>query len=218
MERARIRVGGRRSARMALGAAVLLAAACSTNREITEPEPMEVTEERVAEALIDEGDLTSGFTPAEQAEGFATEVLPEHACDDALGELEPEVEASRTFTDGTTTLTHVIGWFPGQGGAAEQVFRNVAAECAEVVATDAGVSIRAGHLDFGVLSDDTLPYAFEVEPTTGPIEERDLVIVRRGDLVSVIRVEGLRPSDKQLIDGAARVAIGYVGLLHDDTT
>lgn len=202
---------------LGLGAALALTA-CGTDRELTEPEPEPVTEERLTAALIDEGDLPEGYVAADEATPFAAEVVPEHECDDPLAELEPEESASRGFSRDTVSVTHTVAWFPGQGAAVEQRFRDLAEDCDSVVVTDQGLTVRAGGLDFGVLSDDTVAVRVELEPATGPIEERDVVLIRRGDLVSVIRMDGPRPSDKALLDGAARVALGYVGLLHDDTT
>lgn len=202
---------------LGLGAALALTA-CSTDRELTEPEPEPVTEERLTAALIDEGDLPDGYVAADEATPFATEVVPEHECDDRLAEMEPEESVSRDFSRGDIAVTHAVAWFPGQGGAVEQLFRDVAGDCSSVVVAEEGLAVRAGGLDFGVLSDDTLAIRFEIEPDSGTIEERDVVLMRQGDLVSVIRMTGPRPSDKALLDGAARVAIGYLGLLHDDTT
>jgi hypothetical protein len=200
-----------------VGAALVLAA-CGTDRELTEPEPVPVTEERLAEALVESGDLPEGYATVDgEGTPVSTEIVPEHECDDRIGELEPEESVSRDFTQGDVTFNHTVSWYPGQGGAVAELYRDVGADCSQAVADD-GVAIRAFPLDFGVLSDDTLPIAFEIEPDSGPILERDLVIMRQGDLVSVLRLEGPRPSDKVLLDGAARVAIGYLGLLHDDTT
>ncbi len=202
---------------LGLGAALALTA-CSTDRELTEPDPEPVTEERLTAALIDEGDLPEGYVAADEGTPFATEVVPEHECDDRLAELEPEESTSRDFSRDAVSVTHAVAWFPGQGGAVEQLFRDVAADCSSVVVTDQDLAIRTGGLDFGVLSDDTLAIRIEIEPGSGAIEERDIVLIRRGDLVSVLRMAGPRPSDKALLDGAVRVAIGYLGLLHDDTT
>jgi len=209
--RAGLRIGG-----VAVAAALALTA-CATDRKVTRPAPVEVTAERVAEALVTEADLPEGYAAVDDDAAFGREVLPEHACDDALAELTPEVEVGQTFRRGEVTVTHVIGWFPGQGPQAEAVLADVGGACAGVVATDTGVAIRAGRLDFGVLSDDVLPIAVEVEAPGAAIEERDLVVVRRGDLVSVLRVSGPRPSDKVLIDGAVRAGLGRLGLLHEDT-
>lgn len=205
---------------LALGVGAALAlTACSTDRELTEPEPEPVTEERLTAALIEAGDLPEGYVEVDGAgTSIATEVIPEHECDDRLAELEPEEAVSRDFTGTDATVSHAVAWFPGQGGAVEQLFRDIAADCANVVIAEQGLAIRTGGLDFGVLSDNTLPIRIEVEPDTGAITERDIVLMRQGDLVSVIKLTGPRPSDKALLDGAARVAIGYLGLLHDDTT
>ncbi|MFP5256655.1 MAG: hypothetical protein ACLGI8_12510 [Acidimicrobiia bacterium] len=202
---------------LGLGAALALSA-CSTDRELTEPDPEPVTEERLTAALIDEGDLPEGYVAADESTPFASEVLPEHECDDRLAELEPEESVSRDFTRDAVAVTHALAWFPGGGGAVEQLFRDVANDCSSVVVADQGLAIRTGGLDFGVLSDDTLAIRIELDPDSGAIEERDIVLMRKGDLVSLIRMSGPRPSDKALLDGAARVAIGYLGLLHDDTT
>lgn len=202
---------------LGLGAALALTA-CSTDRKLTEPDPEPVTEERLAAALIDEGDLPDGYVPADDGTPFASEVVTEHECDDRLAELEPEESVSRDFSRDDVSVTHAIAWFPGQGGAVEQLFREVASDCRSVVASEDGLAIRTGGLDFGVLSDRTLAIRIELEPQSGAIEERDIVLMRKGDLVSVIRMSGPRPSDKALLDGAVRIAIGYLGLLHDDTT
>lgn len=209
---------GRRAAALAMGAAVVLAA-CSTDRELTEPDPVPVTEELLVGALLTAADLPEGFTATEGAgPPISTEIVPEHECDDAVAQLEPEEAASAEFTGNGQTVVSNVAWFPGQGGAVDQLFRDVATLCRSVMATDQGVAIRAGALDFGVLSDDSLPIRFEVEPGDGPITERDVILLRQGDLVHVIRLTGPRPSDKVLLDRAARNAIGRLGLLHADTT
>lgn len=209
---------GRLITALGVGSALVLGA-CSTDRELTEPKPVPVTEERLQGTLLTIDDLPEGFTAASgPGTPIATEVLPEHECDDALADLEPKLEVSADFTGNGSELVDTTAWFPGQGAQAEQVFRDVAARCAQVVASEAGVSIRAGGLDFGVLSDDTVAIRFEVEPTTGAIVERDVILRREGDLVHVIRLTGPRPSDKALLDTAVRATIGRLGLLHQDTT
>ncbi len=209
---------GRRITALALGAVVAVGA-CSTDREITEPDPVPVTQKLLAANLLTEDDLPAGLT-AQEGDGtpIDAEVLPEHGCDDRISDLDPKQAASRDFTGDGITLTATLAWFPGNGGAVEQAYRDVADDCEQVVAADAGLAIRAGALDFGVLSDNTLAIRFEVEPTTGAITERDLIVMRQGDLVYVIRLTGPRPSDKALLDTAVRVAIGRLGLLHEDTT
>lgn len=209
---------GRLIAALGVGSALVLGA-CRTDRELTEPEPVPVTEERLQGTLLTVEDLPEGFT-AKPGPGtpIGTEVLEEHECDDALADLEPKLEVSTDFTANGLELIDTTAWFPGGGATVEQVFRDVAARCAAVVATDADVSVRAGGLDFGVLSNDTLAIRFEVEPRTGPITERDLILRREGDLVHVIRLSGPRPSDKALLDTAVRATIGRLGLLYQDTT
>lgn len=211
---------GRWIAATALSAALALGlGACRTDRELTEPEPLPVTEERLVGAQLTVEDLPAGFTAVDgPGTPISEEVLPEHDCDDTLAELEPKESASTDFRGNDATVTDTVAWFPGNGGAVELIFRDLATRCAGVVATDAGVSIRSGALDFGVLSDDTLAIRIEVEPETGAISERDIVLMRQGDLIHVIRLTGPRPSDKGLLDAAVRVAIGRLGLLHDDTT
>jgi hypothetical protein len=100
----------------------------------------------------------------------------------------------------------------------EALLEDVAEDCEAVVVDDQGLSLLTSSLDFGVLSDDTLAIQMEVESPDGSIEERDVILMREGDLISLIRVTGPRPSDKELLDSSVRVAIGRLGQLHDDTT
>lgn len=212
------RTRGRQIAGLGLGALLALGA-CSTNRELTEPEPVEVTEELLAGAVLTVDDLPSGFTAVDgPGTPISEEAVPEHECDDRLKDLEPELAASTDFNREGVVLTSTVAWFPGQGGAAEQVFRDVADDCSQVVVAEQGLAIRAGALDFGVLSDNTVPIRIEVEPDSGAITERDLIVAREGDLIHLIRLTGPRPSDKALLDQAVRAALGPLGLLHDDTT
>jgi len=196
----------------------LLAGACRTDREVTRPEPVPVTTELVEAALLTADDLPASFTAAAEATTIDTEIIPEHACDDAIADLDPEESASADFTGSGTRLTSTVAWFPGGGEAVDNLFRTVASSCAAVVVSEDDLSVRAGALDFGVLSDDTLAIQFDLEPTTGPIEERDLIIIREGDLLSVVRLTGPRPSNKELLDSVVRVAIGRLGGLAQDTT
>ena len=99
----------------------------------------------------------------------------------------------------------------------DRLFRDVAEDCEQVVVTAEDISMRTSELDFGVLSDDTLALKFELELPTGAIEERDLIIMREGDLVSLVRLTGPRPSNKELLDTVVRVAIGRLGRLAEDT-
>lgn len=209
---------GRRSAAVVAVLAVALGA-CRTDRELTEPEPVPVTEENLEATLLTADDLPEGFTVVPgPGTPINADLITEHECDDALKDLEPELVVSTDFTRGDLVLTDTAAWFPGQGGAAELVYRNIAASCGSVATADRSVAVRAGGLNFGVLSDDTLALGFEIEPRNGPILERDLVIMRQGDLVHVVRLTGPRPSDKALLDTAVRATIGRLGLLHQDTT
>lgn len=199
-----------------VGAAMVLAS-CGTDRELTEPEPEPVTVERLAEAALTPADLPDGFTQA-AGSPLATEVVTEHSCDDALVDLAPKLEHTVAFTDGTSTLSAAVAFLPGNGGAVTQTLVDVAEDCSQVVVADAGLAVRTGALDFGVLTDDTTSVRFEIEPATGAITERDLVLVRAGDLVHLIRLDGPRPSDKSLLDQVVRVAIDRLSGLHDATT
>lgn len=214
-------LGMRRAALTAVTIVVgmsLLAGGCSTDREVTEPEPVPVTEERLTAALITEDDLPDTYAAAAEGTAVSAELIPEHECDDAIKDLEPEEVATADFTTSTTLLTNTIAWFPGGGGTVDTLFRNVAEDCAEVVVADEDLALRTAALDFGVLSDDTLALKIEAELANGTIEERDLILIREGDLVSLVRLTGPRPSDKELLDSVVRVAIGNLGQLAADTT
>jgi hypothetical protein len=209
---------GRSIAALMLGGALVLGA-CRTDRELTEPKPVPVTDENLSATLLTTDDLPAGFTAKTGAGSpISTEIVPEHDCDDALADLKPKRSVSSDFTGNGVALTDTAAWFPGQGAAVDALYRRVASKCAQVVVADQGIAIRTGALDFGVLSDDTLAIRIELEPDSGAITERDLIVMRQGDLVHVIRMVGPRPSDKGLLDGAVRIAIGRLGLLHDDTT
>lgn len=192
-------------------AAALALGACRTDREVTRPEPEPVTAENVAAALLTVEDLPAGFTAAAEGTPIDADAVPEHECDDRFGDLEPEETATADFTGAGVTLTHTVAWFPGAGGAVEQLLRDIAEDCRQVVIADQGLAVRTAGLDFGVLSDETTAIRIEIEPASGAIEERDLILRREGDLVSLIRLVGLRPSDKTLLDTAVRVTLGRLG-------
>jgi hypothetical protein len=196
----------------------LLAGGCRTDREVTEPEPLPVTEKRLTAALITEDDLPDTYTAAPEGTPVNAEIIAEDECDDAIKDLEPEEVATADFTTPTTLLTNTIAWFPGNGGNVEQLIRDIASDCAAVVVAEQALSLRTSALDFGVLSDDTLAVKVEAELADGTIEERDVILMRQGDLVSLVRLTGPRPSDKELLDSVVRVAIGNLGQLADDTT
>lgn len=202
---------------IAVGAA-LLASGCRTDREVTTPKPKPVTEARLAAALLAEDDLPATFTAAADGTPIDTEVIEQHSCDDALADLDPKLQATADFTGSGTRLTSTVAWFPGGGSAVERLFRDVANDCAAVVVADQGLSLLTSELDFGVLSDDTFPLKFQLEQADGTIEERDLILMRQGDLVGLVRLTGTRPSDKVLLDQAVRVAIGRLAFLAQETS
>jgi hypothetical protein len=208
---------GRKAAIAVVGLA-LLAGACRTDREVTRPEPKPVTQARVDAALLTIDDLPDSFTAAAEATPVDAEIVTQHECDDAIADLDPQEVASADFTGSGTVLTSTVAWFPGGGSAVDELFRDVAEDCEEVVAAAEDLSVRTDALDFGVLSDDTLAIRFELEPLTGPIEERDLIIMREGDLLSIVRLTGPRPSNKQLLDSVVRIAVGRLSLLAEETT
>lgn len=195
----------------------LLIGGCSTNREITRPDPVPVTDKLINEAVLTVEDLPDGWVASEEVTPIATDVIAEHDCDDKLKELEPKEEGGADFDLGGVHLSNQVAYFPGNGAAVDSLLRDIAEDCKQVVISEQGLSVRTLPLDFGVLSDDTRPLRFELEPTTGPITERDLIVLREGDLVSFVRLTGLRPSDKTLLDTAVRVSIGNLGLLAEQT-
>lgn len=202
-------------AAVAAGASVL--AAC-TDREVTEPDPVPVTTERLSAALVTAGDVPGSTTAADGPATLTGDLLTGETCDDPLSTLSPELRAATTLQVGPTLVTNSFGWFPGAGGAAETAIRDSLGDCATRVMAD-GTHIRGSALDFGVLSDDVaLSSKLELDPPTGAIEEIDVIVVRRGDLVGVVVARGPRPSDKEALDAAARTAIGRVSGLHEDVT
>lgn len=216
-------VGERRSRLLRAAAIGVLCAlsltACRTDRKLTKPAPVPVTEQRLQATLLTTADLPAGFTTKEgSGSPISTEIVPEHQCDDALKTLKPKMAVSTDLTGNGQAITDVAAWFPGQGAAVEKVYRDIGASCSAIVVPAEGLTVRAGSLDFGVLSDNALGIRIEVEPKSGPITERDLIVLRQGDLVHVIRLVGPRPSDKALLDAAVRATIGRLGLLHADTS
>ena len=86
-----------------------------------------------------------------------------------------------------------------------------------MVVDDAGLSLHDQPLDFGVLSDDTLPLVVVLEHDDGTIEERNVIVIQADDLISTIRLDGPRPTDLVVLDHVTRVALGKLGLLAQDT-
>ena len=196
--------------------AVLVAGGCRTDREVTRPDPVPVTDERLTEALLTDADVPSGFAVADASDALGFEVVPEHACDDAVAGLDPERSATATFRSADGVLENTVAWYPGQGGAVADAYVDLLDDCEQVVVADEGISFTARSLDFGVLSDDTLPIVFVVEQGDAAIEERNVIVMRQGDLVSTIRLDGARPTDLETLDTVVRVALGRLGLLHQD--
>ena len=196
---------------------LLVAGGCQTDREITRPDPVPITDERLTEALLTDDDVPGPFTLAEDAEPLGFEIVPEHECDDPVAGLSPERSATATFTSADATLENTVAWYPGQGGAAADAYAELLDDCQQVVVGDEGVSFTAQRLDYGVLSDDTLPIVFVLEQGEGAaIEERNVIVMQAGDLVSTIRLDGPRPSSLETLDAVVRVAIGKLGLLDQD--
>lgn len=199
-------------AALGLGAMLTLGA-CRTDRELTSPEPVPVTDKLVAGGVVTAEDLPAGWVPAAEPTPIDTDVIADHPCDDQLKKLDPKESASVDFTSGALRLSNSVAYFPGGGSAIEQLFHDIAEDCKQVELVEQGLSVRAQALDFGVLSEDTLPLRFEFEPAAGPILETDLILVRDGDIVSIVRLDGPRPSDKALLDTVVRVSLGRVGAI-----
>ena len=198
---------------------VVFAGACSTNREVTRPDPVPIDEELLAGALLTADDVPSPYELAAGAEPLGPEILPEHECDDALADVAPEDSASVTFTGVGlgTTLTNTISFFPGQGGSVGTAYVDLLNRCKQAVVDDENLQFTTVPLDFGVLSDNTFPLRVVVEHDDGTIEERNLIVIRSGDLVSTIRLDGPRPTDLEVLDAVTRVAIGNLGTLSQET-
>jgi hypothetical protein len=195
-----------------------IAGGCSTDRKVTQPDPVEVTSDLLAGALLTEKDVPSPYVLSEDAEQVGPEVVPEHDCDDPLKELDPEESEQSVFTANGTTLANTISYFPGQGAAVVDAYAKLLSECLQAVVPDKHLRFTTRPLNFGVLSNDTLPLVVTVEFDDGRIEERNVILMRSGDLVSTIRLDGPRPSDKVVMDAVTRVALGNLGKLAQDTT
>jgi hypothetical protein len=194
-----------------------LALGACTDGEVTAPDPLPLTTARLAQATVGVQDLPDDFAQQTAAPGIAAPVVDDHRCDDILETLEPADEVTSAASDGTQTLVSVVARFPGGGGVAEQAFRQAQQTCRSVSTPGGEAAIRAGPLDFGVLSDDTLAIVFEVETLQGRITETAVVVIRRGDLVSVLRLTGPRPVSRTVLDQSTRVAIGRISELAQTT-
>ena len=200
---------------VALG--VLVVGGCRTDREITRPDPVPITEERLAEALLTDDEVPTAFSLAEDADPLGFEIVPEHDCDQRVADLDAEHSATVTFTSADATLENTVAWFPGQGPAAADAYIDLLEDCQQVVVAGEGLSFTAQSLNFGVLSDDTFPIVFVLEQGEDAIEERNVIVMRAGDLVSTIRLNGPRPTSLETLDSVVRVAIGKLGLLDQET-
>lgn len=203
---------------ISLVALACIAGGCSTDRKITEPDPVEVTSDLLSGALLTEEDVPSPYVASQNAKQVGPEVLPEHDCDDPLKELDPKESEQSVFTANGTTLANTISYFPGQGAAVANAYSQLLSECLQAVVPDKHLRFTTRPLNFGVLSNDTLPLVVTVEFDDGRIEERNVIVMRSDDLVSTIRLDGPRPSDKVVMDAVTRVALGNLGKLAQDTT
>jgi hypothetical protein len=198
-----------------LTAGVLVLAAC-TDREVTEPEPEPVTQDRLDEALLTADDLPNGSDSGD-GPGVAAELLPDVPCDDFLTDLEPELEASRTLRSGPVTISSTVAWFPDRGASTANRLLEVRSECRRAAVSATGTQVRADPLRFGALTNRVGSIKLEIEPTTGPITEIAVIVAREGDLLHVLRASGDRPVSRELLDQATREAIAKLSELALET-
>jgi hypothetical protein len=213
---------GRRQARTVAGLTLALVltgtAACSTNREVTTPPPVKVTDKLLAESTLTAEDLGEGFTAAKVDAPINSEILDNTKCDDRLKAIKADADASSAFENGDgVVVINQVAYLPGTAGNMSGLVDDLYDDCSKVDVKKDGVSIRTVPLDFGTLTDSTKAMSIEIESDSGPIQERDYLLMRKGDLVSVVRVEGDRPIDPAIIDRAVRVSIGNLGTLDNET-
>jgi hypothetical protein len=198
-----------------LAAGLLVLAAC-TDREVTEPEPEPVTQDRVDAAVLTADDLPNA-SDAGPGPGVATELLPDVPCDDFLTELDPELEASRTLRSAGVEVSSTVAWFPEAGASAANRILEVRSECRRAADRRTGRQVRADPLRFGALTNRVGSIKLEIEPTAGPITEIAVIVAREGDLLHVLRVTGERPVSRDLLDTATREAIAKLSALAIET-
>ena len=193
----------------------LLAGGCQTDREVTRPEPVPVDQELLTEALLTQDDVPppvrrSRRTPSRSARRSC----PSTSATTPRPTSSPRRRRSVTFTGAGPRhhahQHHLVLPRPGRPQVGD-VYNDLLEDCEQAVVEDAGVRFTTEPLDFGVLSDDTLPLVVVLENDDGTIEERNLIVMRAGDLVSTIRLDGPRPTDLVVLDAVTRVAIGNLG-------
>ena len=99
--------GGRAVATIVVGAA-LLAGGCHTDREITEPEPVPVTEERLTDALLTEDDVPAPTSLAEDADPIGPSSSPSTSATTGSRTSTPRRPPAPTSPGRSTTLTNTI--------------------------------------------------------------------------------------------------------------
>ena len=203
----------------ALVGGALLVGGCRTNREVARPDPVPVTEELLTESLLTQDDVPSPYTLVEDADVDVVEMIPEADCDDRLTEIEPQETATAVFTgEGLgTALSNTISYYPGNGDAIGSAYSNLIEDCSQVVVEDAGLSFTAESLDFGVLSDDTLPIVFVLEYDDGTIERTEPHRHPRRRPGEHHPPRRTPTSDLVLLDSVTRIALGNLGLLEQAT-
>jgi hypothetical protein len=189
---------------MVLVAAVTAVACTGSGGPNAGSEP--VTIGRLAQATVAARDLPDGFRQVLAAPGIEGEVVVDHRCDDAIEELEPAEQVTSAASDGAQTLVSVVAWFPGESARAENAYRRAASSCRSASTPGGSMIVRASPLDLGPISDDVLATLFEVEER-GMIHETAVVLIRRGDLVAVLRLDGPRPVSRRVLDQVTRLGI-----------
>ena len=146
---------------------------------------------------------------------------PSTSATTASSDLEPEETASVTFT-GTglgTTLTNTDLVLPRAGRAVGDVYDDLLEDCEQAVVERRGHAVHAPSRSTSACCPTTpSPLVVVVEHDDGTIEERNLIVMRSGDLVSTIRLDGPaahRP--RGCSTRVTRVAIGNLGLLDQAT-
>ena len=177
----------------------LLAGGCQTDREITEPEPVAghrgAAHRRAAHRRTTCRARTSSTRPPSRRARAGAGARVRRP---ARGRSTPRRPPASIFT-GTGSAPPSPTRSPTTRARAPRSPTSTTTSsrtAPQVVVTDEGMRFTTKPLDFGVLSDDTLPLVVSIEHDDGTIEERNLIIMRAGDLISTIRLDGPRPSDQ----------------------